>query len=249
MQHLQHFFALSCGQQSTASQYHCRMWTVISSRVLPARFATRQNSTATRSKIAFHTSLPFSSLCFSLPPGAKPSDILQAEETIRSNMRALEGVQAPPNILAGFQTVDTKRSGTYQLSVHPYITYYLRFLSNDIIYQTMSGFIGGHRNLPWSSFTAPSPLCTHFSHHTASQKINLYCIPLVLIPHAHPSLSHCYSLSPSFSLSPSLSLSVGFVNRMQFAHVLQQMSAIKLYGVADSALPITLELNLLYHLL
>jgi hypothetical protein len=33
-------------------------------------------------------------------------------------MRALEGVQASPNILAGFQTVDTKRSGTYQLSVH-----------------------------------------------------------------------------------------------------------------------------------
>ena len=55
-------------------------------------------------------------LCISLP-ASKPSDILQAEETIRSNMRALEGVQAPPNILAGFQTVDTKRSGKYHLSV------------------------------------------------------------------------------------------------------------------------------------
>ena len=47
--------------------------------------------------------------------------------------------------------------------------------------------------------------------------------PVFLFPSSHliPLFSHCI---------PSFSSSSGFVNRMQFAHVLQQMSSIKLYG-------------------
>ena len=62
-----------------------------------------------------------SSLC---PPslcviGAKNSlDILAAEQTIRDCLRALEGVQAIPNIVAGFQTVDTKRTGKCKAHMH-----------------------------------------------------------------------------------------------------------------------------------
>jgi Ca2+-binding EF-hand superfamily protein len=41
----------------------------------------------------------------------KSSDILTAEQTIRTSLRAIEGVQPYPNISEGFQTVDTKRRG------------------------------------------------------------------------------------------------------------------------------------------
>ena len=59
-----------------------------------------------------------------LPPflhatGAKNAlDILVAEQTIRDCLRALEGVQAQPDIVAGFQTVDTKRTGKFNVHNH-----------------------------------------------------------------------------------------------------------------------------------
>ena len=46
----------------------------------------------------------------------KQSGILLAELSIRSSLRALEGYQAPPDFLSGFQTVDKKRSGKYCLT-------------------------------------------------------------------------------------------------------------------------------------
>ena len=61
---------------------------------------------------------------FSVPPflhatGAKNAlDILVAEQTIRDCLRALEGVQAQPDIVAGFQTVDTKRTGKFNVHIH-----------------------------------------------------------------------------------------------------------------------------------
>jgi len=41
----------------------------------------------------------------------KPADILQAENSIRKSLKALQGIQPEPNLLGGFQTVDSKRLG------------------------------------------------------------------------------------------------------------------------------------------
>ena len=50
-----------------------------------------------------------------------PVDILDAEEAVRVSLQALQGNRTAPNLLSGFQTVDTKRVGIVNRKQFAYV--------------------------------------------------------------------------------------------------------------------------------